>query len=78
MELTTNGLSVMNAQVNLRELRGTSCRFREQKGADKAAGYVNCYNIFPLQLGMNVLKNMHIYIATKENVLYFTAADARR
>jgi hypothetical protein len=78
MDLTANGIAVMNAQVDIEPFSPGGCRLREQRGADRAAGYGQCYNVFPLQLGMNVLKRMRIYFASKENMLYFTAADAQK
>ena len=78
MDLTANGIAVMNAQVDIEPFRPPGCRLREQRGTDRAAGYDQCYNVFPLQLGMNVLKRMRIYFANKENMLYFTAADAQK
>jgi hypothetical protein len=46
--------------------------------ADKAGvvGYTTCISVHPLTLGRNVLSKLHIYIATKQEVMYFTAADA--
>lgn len=32
----------------------------------------------PLRIGLNVLEKLNLYFATKENVLYFTAADAEK
>ena len=80
MEMTANGISVMNAQVELdfQPQRSTGCRLQERKGVDRAAGYVGCFNVFPLVLGMNVLRNMRLYFAMEENMLYFTAADAQK
>jgi hypothetical protein len=43
-----------------------------------ATGYDGCLGIHPLRLGRNVLAKLHIYIATKESILYFTSADARK
>jgi len=35
-------------------------------------GYTDCLYRYPLQLGSDVLQRMHVYIATKENMMYFT------
>jgi predicted aspartyl protease len=81
MALTADGLAVMNAKILLRNRispKGSDCVVRKKIGKDKAAGYDNCYGPYPLMLGMNVLQRLHLYVATKEKMLYFTAADAKR
>jgi hypothetical protein len=78
MELTTSGLSVMNAQVEINSYSTDRCRLLSATRADRAAGYSSCNNVFPLRLGLNVLSKMRIYIATKENMFYFTASDTTR
>jgi hypothetical protein len=78
MDLTAGGLAVMNAQVDILGTVPPRCRLRERIRQDGAAGYDGCYNIFPLMLGMNILRTMRMYFATRENVLYFTPADAHK
>lgn len=39
-----------------------------------SASYEGCLGIHPLLLGRNVMGKQHIYIATKEKMLYFTPA----
>jgi len=72
MSLTAKGLTVMNADI---ELRHADCGFRRST-RNGAAGYEKCLGLFPLDLGLNVLKKLHLYLATKERKLYFTAATA--
>ncbi len=38
-------------------------------------GYENCFGAYPLMLGASVLSKLHVYIATAENLLYFTLND---
>jgi hypothetical protein len=46
-------------------------------GPDRAAQYTECVGSeAPLRIGLDVLEKLHLYFATKENVLYYTAADA--
>jgi hypothetical protein len=46
-------------------------------GPDRAAQYTECMgDEAPLHIGLDVLEKLHLYFATKENVLYYTAADA--
>jgi hypothetical protein len=72
MQLSAEGLSVVNANVRLIQRSGATCRISSRFGS---TGYEDeCMGIHPLNLGLNVLKKLHIYIATKEKVLYFTPA----
>jgi hypothetical protein len=72
MKLTAAGLSVTDEKVKLIDppAHGT-CRLARK---NDAIGYTGCLYRYPLKLGSDVLKNLHIYIATKENLMYFTAA----
>jgi len=45
------------------------------KKSEAAIGYSGCLYRYPLQLGSSVLAKLHIYIATKENLMYYTASD---
>jgi hypothetical protein len=77
MALTTQGLSVTNVQIQLvRNIAG--CRLQQLFQADGAAQYDDsCYgHEAPLQLGLNILQELHLYFATKEKILYVSAADA--
>jgi hypothetical protein len=72
MALTANGLQVLNAKVRLIESGDSRCAPRLQKGV---AVYGDCHGIYPMRLGRAVLLQLRIYVATKEGVMYFTAAD---
>ncbi|HEY4210655.1 MAG TPA: retropepsin-like aspartic protease [Steroidobacteraceae bacterium] len=75
MKLTTPGLTVTNAKIRLREPpRG--CSVDVPGRASNGVGYEGCGGVYPMALGLSVLQKLHLYFATKENVLYFTAADA--
>jgi len=53
------------------------CELGQSRDKAKAALHAGCYGAeAPLKLGMNVISKMHLYFATKESMLYFTAADA--
>jgi hypothetical protein len=72
MRLSAKGLDVLNAMVTLVEPpKAMDCVLSESEGA---MGYTECEGAYPLRLGMRVLQRLHIYIATKEKLLYFTAA----
>jgi hypothetical protein len=76
MALTAKGLNVNNTRIRL--LPGKKeCGLRINGAEDNAAQYANCIGSeSPLYLGMNILQQLHLYLATKENVLYVSSADA--
>jgi Aspartyl protease len=79
MALTSGGLQVLNSQVRL--FRDTSSCMKNAHVAtdvDGAVGFEGCENVYPLHLGMNVLKKLRLYLATKEQRMYFTLADAHK
>lgn len=78
MALTANGLRVANAHIYAR--KSTDCEKKSNLRIDEegALGFGQCYGAYPLTLGLSVLKDLRIYIATKENKMYFTAWDAHR
>jgi predicted aspartyl protease len=75
MRLTAEGLAVLNTRVRLRPTL-SDCSLVSSRNNTRPAYFDHCLNVYPLLLGMNVLSQLHIYIATKEKKLYFTAAGA--
>jgi hypothetical protein len=74
MKLSGEGLEVINARISLIDSpRNSACHLSSHLGA---ASYEGCYGMHPLALGQNVLSKLHLYIASKEKMLYFTPADA--
>ena len=79
MTLTAGGLQVLNTQVML--VKDTSACMKQahlRNDADGATGFEGCGNVYPLHLGLNVLKKLRLYLATKEQKLYITPADAHK
>jgi hypothetical protein len=74
MKLTAAGLSLSDERVLLTDPPTNSCRLARKSEA--AVGYTGCLYRYPLQLGSSVLTRLHIYIATKENLMYYTASGA--
>ena len=72
MQLDGVGFKVVNAQITLSAPRSNNCHLSTRFGA---ASYEGCITNPPLALGLNVLKQLHVYIASKEKVLYLTLAD---
>lgn len=71
MRLTAPGLTATNTKIMLIPRRRGGCG----KTGGLIAAAQDCIARPPLLLGRNVLEAMHLYFATKERVLYFTAAD---
>jgi hypothetical protein len=72
MELDAVGFKVVNAHITLIDPRIGNCHL----GTRFDAAAYDCEGSPPLRLGLNVLTRLHIYLATKEKVLYFTPAEA--
>jgi Aspartyl protease len=53
------------------------CELSSAGRPDGSLGYDRCYGRFPLVLGRSALRNLHLYFATKEKVIYFTVADVQ-
>ena len=77
MMLTAEGLKVTSTRIRLIPPQ-PACWLHPDR-QDRAFGYGNeCTGTYPLKLGLNVLQKLHLYFATKEQVLYFTPADASK
>ena len=74
MKLSNEGVTVFNAHINLIDPRVKECRVGTREGA---ATYDGCTGVHPLELGLNVLTKLHLYIATKEKMLYITPAEPK-
>jgi hypothetical protein len=73
MKLSGEGIEVINARISLIDSPpNTPCHLSSHLGA---ASYEGCFGMHPLALGQNVLSKLHLYIATKEKMLYFTPAE---
>ena len=74
MKLSGEGIQIINTHILLIDRPPNDfCSLGSRSGA---AAYEGCLGAHPLQLGLNVLTKLHLYIATKEKVLYFTPAEA--
>jgi len=79
MKLTASGLQAEDVKVTLRAPI-KHCKMEVgMVRKSRAAGYSgDCLGVFPLLLGRNVLEGLHLYFATRENVMYFTPASATK
>jgi hypothetical protein len=75
MKLSGEGLDIFNARISLVDPPTTGCYLSSHQGA---ASYDGCFGVHPLALGRDVVSKLHLYVATKEKMLYFTPADAPR
>jgi hypothetical protein len=70
MKLSGQGIQFTNARILLIDPpKDTFCHLGSRSGV---AAYDGCLGAHPLRIGLNVLEKLHIYIATKEKVMYFT------
>lgn len=78
MQLTARGLSVKNTLIALTPGDET-CTLQKAFTQKGVTGYdESCMGHYPMRLGRNILRRLRIYFATKEKMLYFSAADAGR
>ena len=78
MALTAGGLSILNAQIDLRTATTCVRAARITTDHDGALGFDGCMGASPLHLGMNVLTKLRIYLSANEQKMYFTATDAHK
>ncbi len=75
MKLTAQGLDATNVEIRLVE-GNALCKPYVTGGPTSGAGFSNCGGISPLTVGTGILEKLRMYFALKEEVLYFSAADA--
>jgi hypothetical protein len=76
MTISTDDLKIVNADVQLEHAQ-SYCDLGRSRDKTHAALHSGCIGSeAPLKLGMGVISKMHLYFATKESMLYFTAAEA--
>jgi hypothetical protein len=80
MKMTAPGLAVKNPSIKLTQppAAEVGCRLNASKRRAAGAGYEDCLGPVPLKVGLSLLAELRLYFATKENVMYFTAANATR
>jgi len=75
MKMTAPGLAVTNAKIRLRGPE-KDCHIVTASYSHQGTGYSVCMGVFPLELGRGILEKLRFYFATKEMIVYFSAADA--
>jgi hypothetical protein len=71
MKLTSNGLTLIDEKIKLTDPPGHTCQLTRR---NEAIGYTGCFFRYPLRLGQDVLQRLHVYLATQENMMYFTVS----
>jgi hypothetical protein len=71
MQLTAPGLTATNTRVVL--VPAAQCGDRPPVTGSRIAE--ECRRPQPLMLGRNILEQLRLYFATKERMLYYTAAE---
>jgi hypothetical protein len=74
MDLSAKGLEIKNARIELWPTK--ICRPDRSVSRLDGIGCTDVYGITPFAIGTDLLKQLHIYIATKEHMIYFTRVDA--
>jgi hypothetical protein len=74
MSLTSKGLAMKNVKIRLRDDLKSRCDPSTRERNTRAIGFNGCFGLAPLSIGTDMLKRLRIYIATKENKIYFTRA----
>jgi hypothetical protein len=44
---------------------------------DEALGYSGCYGRYPLVLGRDALRKLHLYLASRQKLIYFSPSDVQ-
>jgi hypothetical protein len=73
MGLSAKGLEVNHAKVQL--LKGTRNCNPTTHRETQAIAYGTCMNATPFSIGTDLLRELRIYIASKQEKIYFTRAD---
>jgi len=53
------------------------CTLGMSGNSEGALGYSGCYGRYPLVLGREVLRKLHLYFASRERLIYFTPAEVQ-
>jgi hypothetical protein len=76
-KITSGELELTDVDLHLQPTWDV-CKVILDQAPDHAAGLDGCWDRYPLVLGLDVLKKLHLYFATKENVLYISKSDAQQ
>ena len=72
MQLSAPPLKADDETVYFIDVAPGECRLTLK---EEAIGYVNCFGVFPLELGMSTLESLHVYLATRQNLMYYARGE---
>jgi hypothetical protein len=79
MTLNIGGLELQNVGLRVVPTPALKCaKFKKPRRPRDPATHTGCDGVFPLTLGGDVLKRLHLFVSLREKKLYFTPADAGR
>jgi hypothetical protein len=73
MALTGRGLDIPALPITIEPERAKRCAPTTSRDSG-GIGYKGCVGVVPLTIGTDVLSQLHLYIASKEQKIYFTRA----
>lgn len=74
MSVKAEGVTISNARVQLYDRPDTICKLGRAR--DGAIAYENCFNITPFSLGTDLLRRVRLFVGSKREKMYITAANA--
>lgn len=72
MGLDSRKVSLPDLQVHIIDDTQRDCDYAQSARGSNAISFKNCFGIVPFEIGTDLLKQMRIYLASKEERVYFT------
>lgn len=72
MGLNSRKVSLPDVQVHIIDDTQRDCEYAQSARGSNAISFRNCFGIVPFEIGTDLLKQMRIYFASKEERVYFT------
>lgn len=72
MALTAKEISMPDVPVFLLDDGQRNCQVSRSGKSSGSYGFPNCFSVAPFEIGTDLLRQLRIYIATKERRVYFT------
>ena len=72
MGLNSRKVSLPDVQVHIIDDTQRDCEYAQSARGSNAISFKNCFGIVPFEMGTDLLKQMRIYLASKEERVYFT------
>ncbi len=72
MGLNSRKVSLSEVQVHVIDDTHRDCDYAQSARGSNAISFSNCFGIVPFEIGTDLLKQMRIYLASREERVYFT------